>query len=257
MKDRCFRPKILCFLPGLILCSLALIAIFPAQGGVVSITTLEYPASPETLTIGERVPIVVGIRYTDMAESTLSLHIAYADFPPRFQSGSEVTVSGSGTYQFPPAEIMVPADYSIPSGWPEYINQWHLTAEVWKGDRLRAEKDFTLLVENPANMPEVEISRIEYVIPPDTIAVGEETLIKVHAAYSHVAAGTKIEAILRDSTGILDTGLSRGHSGSGEVTFYMKAVPRRTGSWDLEVALATVTGSMPYGDKESFRIKVV
>jgi len=257
MKYRCNRFIISCLLPCLFFCSLAFISILPAEGGAVSITTLDYPASPETLTVGERVPIIVGIRYTDMAESTLSLHIAYADFPPRFQSGSDVTVSGSGTYQFPPAEIMVPASYSIPSGWPEYINEWHLTAEVWKGDRLRAEKDFTLLVENPEKKPEVEITSIEYVIPPDTIAVGEETLIKVHAAYSNVAAGTKIEAILRDSTGILDTGLSRGHSGSGEVTFYMKAAPRTTGSWRLEVTLATVTGSLNYGDKMSFRIIVV
>ena len=160
MKYRCNRFIISCLLPCLFFCSLAFISILPAEGGAVSITTLDYPASPETLTVGERVPIIVGIRYTDMAESTLSLHIAYADFPPRFQSGSDVTVSGSGTYQFPPAEIMVPASYSIPSGWPEYINEWHLTAEVWKGDRLRAEKDFTLLVENPEKKLEVEINSI-------------------------------------------------------------------------------------------------
>jgi hypothetical protein len=257
MTYRCIKPMASCLLFGLLLFSLAATVIIPAQGGAVSIATLEYPASPETLTVGEKVPIVVGIKYTDMAKSTLSLHIAYADFPPRFQSGSEVTVSGSGTYQFPPAEIMVPASYSIHSGWPEYINQWHLTAEVWKEDRLRAEKDFTLLVENPENRPEVEIGSIEYVVPPDTIAVGEETLIKVHASYSHVAAGTKMEAILRDASGILDTGLSSGRSGSGEVTFNMKAAPRMAGSWDLEVSLATVTGSMPYGAKKSFRIIVI
>lgn len=257
MTYRCIKPMASCLLSCLLLFCLAATVIMPAQGGVVSIATLEYPASPETLTVGEKVPIIVGIKYTDMAESTLSLHIAYADFPPRFQSGSEVTVSGSGTYQFPPAEIMVPASYSIPSGWPEYINQWHLTAEVWKGDRLRAEKDFTLLVENPENRPEVEISSIEYVVPPDTIAVGEETLIKVHAAYTRVAAGTKIEATLRDASCILDSGLSRGLSGSGEVTFNMKAAPRAAGAWDLEVSLATLAGSMPYGDKKSFRIMVV
>ena len=110
---------------------------FAGRGREVSINTLQYPASPETLTVGERVPIVVSINYANLAQSTLSLHLAYADYPPRFQSGGEVTVSGSGTYLFPPAEIMVPASYSIPSGWPEYINEWHLKAEIWKGDKLR------------------------------------------------------------------------------------------------------------------------
>ena len=143
--------------------------------------------------MGERVPIVVSINYANLAQSTLSLHLAYADYPPRFQSGGEATVSGSGTYLFPPAEIMVPASYSIPSGWPEYINEWHLKAEIWKGDQLVAGRAFTLLVENPEYKPDVEIGNIEYVVPPDTIAVGEESLVKVHTVYSNLAAGTKIE----------------------------------------------------------------
>jgi len=242
---------------GIILFSLILIAVVPSQGGEVKINSLQYPPSPETLTVGERVPIVVGIKYTDLAESTLSLHLAYADFPPRFQSGGETTVSGSGTYLFPPAEIMVPASYSIPSGWPEYINEWHLKAEIWKGGKLLAGKAFTLLVENAEYKPEVEISSIEYVIPPDTIAVGEESQVKVHAVYSNLAAGTKVEATIRDRSGILDSGLSRRLSGSGDVTFIMNIKPRNAGFWDLEAALATVSGSMPFGDKKSFRISVV
>jgi len=242
---------------GIILFSLILIAVVPAQGGEVKINSLQYPPSPETLTVGERLPIVVGIKYTDLAESTLSLHLAYADFPPRFQSGGETTVSGSGTYLFPPAEIMVPASYSIPSGWPEYINEWHLKAEIWKGDKLLAGKAFTLLVENAENKPDVEISSIEYVIPPDTIAVGEESQVKVHTVYSNLAAGTKVEATIRDKSGILDSGLSRKLSGSGDVTFIMSIKPRNAGFWDLEAALATVSGSMPFGDKKSFRISVV
>lgn len=242
---------------GIILFSLILIAVVPAFGGEVKINTLQYPPSPETLTVGERVPIVVGINYANMVESTLSLHLAYADFPPRFQSGGETTVSGSGTYLFPPAEIMVPASYSIPSGWPEYINEWHLKAEIWKGDKLLAGKAFTLLVENAENKPVVEISSIEYVIPPDTIAVGEESQVKVHTAYSNLAAGTKVEATIRDRSGILDSGLSRKLSGSGDATFIMSIKPRNAGFWDLEAALATVSGSMPFGDKKSFRISVV
>jgi hypothetical protein len=257
MRNQHYRLIIACLWPGIILCSLAFITVLPAQGGEVSINTLQYPASPETLTVGERVPIVVSIKYANLAESTLSLHLAYADFPPRFQSGGEVTVSGSGTYLFPPAEIMVPASYSIPSGWPEYINEWHLKAEIWKGDKLLAGRAFTLLVENPEYKPDVEIGNIEYVVPPDTIAVGEESLVKVHTVYSNLAAGTKIEAKLRDQSGIIASRLSRALSGSGELTFSMTIKPKKAGAWVVEAALATVSGSMLVGDKKSFQINVV
>jgi len=57
MRNQCY---------GIILFSLVLIAVVPAQGGTVSINTLQYPASPETLTVGERVPIVVSINYANL-----------------------------------------------------------------------------------------------------------------------------------------------------------------------------------------------
>jgi hypothetical protein len=66
------RTKFL--LPGIVLLCLVFIIVLPAEGGVVSINTLQYPASPETLTVGERVPIVVSINYDNLAESTLNRH---------------------------------------------------------------------------------------------------------------------------------------------------------------------------------------
>ncbi|MEI6614032.1 MAG: hypothetical protein WCL37_03975 [Chrysiogenales bacterium] len=53
----------------------------------------------------------------------------------------EVTLAGSGTSQFSPAKIMVPAEYSIPSGWPEFVNEWHLKAGIWKGENILAAKE--------------------------------------------------------------------------------------------------------------------
>jgi hypothetical protein len=242
---------------GIFLFSLVLLAALPAEAGTVSITTLQYPAAPETLSVGERVPIVVRITYSNMEQSTLNLHLAYADYPPRFQSGGQVTVSGSGTYLFPPAEIMVPASYSIPSGWPEYINEWHLKAEIWKGDNLRCSKSFTLLVENPEHKPKVEISKIDYVTPPDTIAVGEESLVKVHVSFSNLGAGTKIKATLSDESGLLDSGVSRRFSGNGTVTFKMTVKPKNAGAWVIDAVLATIKGTMPLGDTKQFSIKVI
>jgi len=245
-------------LPGIILFSLVFIAVVPAEGGTVSINSLQYPASPETLSVGERVPIVVSINYANLGQSTLSLHLAYADFPPRFQSGGEATVSGSGTYLFPPAEIMVPASYSIPSGWPKYINEWHLKAEIWKEDQLVAGRAFTLLVENPENKPTVDIDSIDYVTPPDTIAIGEESLVKVHTKFSNLDAGTKIEATLRDQSGILDSGLSKSLSGNGKLSFGGLTIkPTKAGAWVVEAAVQTVSGSLLVGDKKTFQINVV
>ena len=118
-------------------------------------------------------------------------------------------------------------------------------------------ESFTLLVENPEYKPDVEIGSIEYVVPPDTIAVGEESLVKVHTVYSNLAAGTKIEATLRDQSGIIASRSSRSLSGSGELTFSMTVKPRRAGAWLIEAALGTGSGSMLVGDKKSFQINVV
>ena len=121
---------------------------------------------------------------------------------------------------------------------------------MWPG------RAFTLLVENPEYKPDVEIGSIEYVVPPDTIAVGEESLVKVNTVYSNLAAGTKIEATLRDQSGIIASRLSRSLSGSGELTFSMTVKPRRAGAWLIEAALGTVSGSMLVGDKKSFQMNV-
>jgi hypothetical protein len=59
-----------------------------------------------------------------------------------------------------------------------------------------------VLVENPERAPHINIEKIEHVRPPDTIAIGEATLIKVVVGYSHLEGG-KIEATVRDATGIV------------------------------------------------------
>jgi hypothetical protein len=223
----------------------------------ISISSLQYPGSPETLTIGERVPIVVTLKYSGMTNSTYSLHLAYADFPPRFQSGGEKALSGAGTYTFPPAEIMVPASYSIPGGWPKYVNEWHLKAEIWKGDKLLGGKSFTLLVENPEFKPSVEITSIDYVIPPDTIAINESTSIKVHMKYSNLDPNTKIKAELKDSTGLLKSNLSKALHGNGTLNNGFNIAPKRAGDWVIEAKISTGSGSSSLSDKKSFQINVV
>ena len=87
--------------------------------------------------------------------------------------------------------------------------------------------------------------------------MGEESLVKVHTAYSNLAAGTKIEATLRDQSGLLASRLSRSLSGSGDLTFAMTIKPRRAGAWIVQTALSTVSGSLLVGDKKSFQINVV
>lgn len=120
-----------------------------------------------------------------------------------------------------------------------------------------AGRSFTLLVENPEKKPDVKINNIEYVIPPDTIAVGEESLVKVHIVYSNLAADTKVETTLRDQSGLLAARLSRALSGSGTLTFVMTIKPKKPGAWLVEAVLGTVSGSMLEGDKKSFQINVI
>jgi hypothetical protein len=223
----------------------------------ISIKSLQYPGSPETVAVGERIPIGVTLQYSGMTGSTYSLHLAYADFPPRFQSGGETTLSGSGTYSFPPAEIMVPASYSIPGGWPKYINEWHLKAEIWKGDKFLGGKSFTLLVENPEFKPTIEITSIDYVIPPDTIAVNEDTPIKVHMEFSNLDPNTKIKAELKDSTGLLKSSLSKALHGKGTLNHGFTIAPKRAGAWVIEANISTTSGSLAVSDKKSFQINVV
>jgi hypothetical protein len=254
------RSIVLCsaILIGLVLPGPAGVKTAPAPVGTINVTSVQYPGSPETLTIGERVPIIVKIAYADLVNaSEVSLHIAYTDYPPRFQAGQGAVLSGTGTYEFPVCEIMVPASYSIPSGWPKYINEWHLTAEIWKGKTKIAGRQFTVLVENPEYKPDVEIDKFDYVVPPDTIAVDEETSVKIHTIYSNLESGTKIEMVLRDSTGIIKSNVSRSLSGSGKLTFGMIVKPKTSGSWTIEAAANTVTGSLLVGDKKSIMIQVV
>jgi hypothetical protein len=246
------------FLPVIFLFILAGIAVFPAEGGMVKISNLEYPGSPETLSPGETVPVVVTIEYRDMAESTLVLHIKCADDENRgFPNLAEVTISGTGSYVFPPVEIKVFDSWY----WTKYITEWNLQAEIWKtGTERYIQRDtelFTLFVENPLYKPELYISNLEYVFPPDTIAVGEQSLVRVHTTYSNLEEGTKIEAILRDQSGILASRVSRALSGSGDVTFEMTIKPRNAGTWKIEATLGTVSGSLYLGDKDILQIMVV
>jgi hypothetical protein len=201
---------------------------------------------------------VVTLEYKDMAESTLELRINFADDENRgFPNLAEVTVSGSGTYVFSPVEIKALDSWY----WTKYVTEWNLQAEIWKEGTerylLRDIEPFTLLVENPSYKPVLNISNLEYVNPPDTIAKGEETLVRVHTTYSNLEAGTKIEAVMRDQSGILASRVSPNLSGSGNIAFDMTIKPKKTGYWNIDVTLATVSGSLYAGDKDTLQIAVV
>ncbi|MCJ7445899.1 MAG: hypothetical protein MUO26_15495 [Methanotrichaceae archaeon] len=133
----------------------------------VNISSIQYPAAPETLRVAETVPIVVTIEYDNLAKSKLLLRFVYGD-PPTYQSSivvltpSGTTLSGSDTYQFRPLTYVVdsgPNESLSSSVWPEGINEWHLKAEIWTFhydsvghnilDELLTSRAFTLLVEKP------------------------------------------------------------------------------------------------------------
>ncbi|MCJ7444822.1 MAG: hypothetical protein MUO26_09885 [Methanotrichaceae archaeon] len=66
-----------------------------------------------------------------------------------------------------------------------------------------------------------------------------------------------MEGTLRDQSGILASRMSRALSDNGELTFSMTIKPEKAGAWIIDAVLATVSGSMPFGDKKRFQINVV
>ena len=216
----------------------------------VTITRVDYAAPPDMIAIGEDMPVLVTIQYHDLEGAKLRLGINDDFHNVHWNNDEAVTLSGSGSYTFAPLIITPRHEWDLPL----YINQWRPYARILENYQIASET-FEVLVENPENAPHLNIKKIEYVRPPDTIAMGEATLIKVVAGYSHLEGG-KIEATVRDATGIVASDCSPSISGEGSYTLSMTATPNRVGSWDLEVAIANVAGPL-LGDKRSIRIRVV
>lgn len=228
-----------------VLAAAVLAAARPAPvAGTVRVQSIEYPRSPETVAIGERFPVAVILEYSGLQNADLSIHFAYTDHPPTFQTGGTVRLSGSGTYRFPPCDVIVPIESSMPGGWPKLSNEWRLSADIWQGGQKLGGRAFTVLVENPKYKPSFAITGYDFVAPPDTIAVNEATLIKIHVKYLNFEPNTKIKVVLWENAQTqLLTRDSKPLHGNGTLTFGLTITPKQPGRWVIQTNLMTASGS--------------
>ena len=243
--------------------------ISPTALAGIDIVSIEYPEPPETVTMDESVPIFVTVSYTDLSDSMWDcIIVPDPDYPPPpspwTAGGNGHNLSSTGFYQFPPVGIQ-PARSEPTGGWPEFINEWHLTAVVGLyGTTYDVRQDFTILVENPNRKQSIEIKSVEYVVPPDTIAVYEPSLVKINFVYQNLTSRNSVEAVIYDQGKRVASESrpvrpgSKLHPGSSEATFEVVITPKRVGSWNLWVELNVLSsGSVLWADKEVFQIEVV
>ncbi len=202
----------------------------PTGSVQVAITKLIYVKSPDTVVVGESTIVTVSIEYKDAAPGT-QLRVSIRDLDTNNEAGSAASapLSGSGKYTFPAVTIK-----------PTRPGDWHLEAQITLSGIIASER-FTLKVIAPAGEPAVRIVRVEYVEPPDTIAVGESTNIIVTIEYKNLPPGTKLTVYINDDGNHkkLTSMTSPALSGSGTYTF--KAIiirPDRPGDWKLILEIA-------------------
>lgn len=135
---------------------------------------------------------------------------------------------------------------------PTTLESWRLEVYVfhWEDAQEIVDDSRTFNVEIGGE-PKIEIARIQYVEPPDTIAIWETTSILVTIQYHYLKPDTAVEVNVRD----MDTGSNVGWkdvtlSGSGEHVFTIPLRATRVGDWHLEI-------SVPPWDREWITIKVV
>jgi hypothetical protein len=91
------------------------------------ITDAKYVKPPETIAMGEQIPVVFDVNYQNLVPgSKLKMYIIDKDTDQNLASKNSIVLSGSGTYTFPPMAIE-----------PASHGNWHLRAEVrLEGDTL-------------------------------------------------------------------------------------------------------------------------
>lgn len=201
----------------------------PAGSVQVAITKLTYVKPPDTVAIGESTIVTVAMEYKNAAPST-QLRVSVFDLDANKELGSVTSapLSGSGKYMFPSVTIK-----------PTRAGDWHLEAHISLAGII-ASQEFTMKVVAAIGETRVQITNIQYVRSPDTIAVGESTIITVTIQYENLAPGTKLTVYVNDE-GLhkkLTSVTSAPLSGSGKYTFTAMTVrPNSAGDWKLVVGI--------------------
>jgi hypothetical protein len=216
----------------------------------VSITKVDHVKSPDTVAVGEKTPVTVTAEYHDLLPRSRLL-LTFKDV----DTGEEITspleseaLPASGTYVFPPVNLKA-----------TNAGDWHLQAVVKVNANCIsvATKRFTITVVEPEGIAKAQIADAQYVEPPDTIAVGEETPVVFDVNYQNLVPGSKLKMYIIDkaTNQNLATKSSIVLSGSGTYTFPPMAIkPDNRGDWKLRAEVRLEGNTLNWME---FTIKVV
>jgi hypothetical protein len=223
----------------------------------LKITDLNYVKPPDSIQTGEETSIEVKVAYSDLFMPVeLFADIYDAGTGSHLGGKSKKGVTGEGTYTFRPISIT-----------PQYAGDWKLRIEVTaetEDERIIAEDEDNIIINVAGKVQQVDVTKIEYVKPPDTIAVGEPTRAVVTVKYSDLAPGAFLQLYFRDvdrDEGITLYTPSGSLEGSGRYTFpAVEITPYHAGDWHLQAVLDLQVSPENYVEKiatEKFTIKVV
>ena len=214
----------------------------------VNVTKVEQVKSPDTIAVGEKTPVTVTAEYRDLLpRSTLLLTFKDADTGHEMTSPLESeALPASGTYVFPPVNLKATE-----------AGDWHLQAVVKVNANCEstATKRFTIKVVEPLSAM-AHITDAQYVMPPDTIAVGEQTPVVFDVNYQNLVPGSKLKMFIIDkaTNRNLASKNSIVLSGSGTYTFPPMAIQSANhGNWRLRAEVRLEGNTL---DWLEFTIKV-
>jgi len=217
----------------------------------VNITKVEYVKPPDTIALGEPTPVIVTAKYRNLQPSS-KLLLRFKDR----DTGQEITeavaseiLPASGTYVFRPGKLTA-----------SKIGDWHLQAvvDVNAVGESTATSSFTIKVVGPQASAQAQITGVQYVMPPDTILVGESTPVVVDVKYQDLVPGTKLKLYIIDQATNQRVASKNSIvlSGSGTYTFPPIAVePVNAGNWRLKAEVCL--GENTLASSDDFIIKVV
>jgi hypothetical protein len=216
----------------------------------VSVTKVDHVKSPDTVAVGEKTPVTVTAEYRDLLPRSRLL-LTFKDV----DTGEEITspleseaLPATGTYVFPPVNLKATK-----------AGDWHLQAVVKVNANCDsvATRRFTIKVVEPQGIAKAQITSAQYVKPPDTIAVGEQTPVVFDVNYQNLVPGSKLKMYIIDkaTNQNLASKNSIVLSGSGTYTFPPMAIqPLSHGNWHLRAEVRLEGNTL---DWLEFTIKVV
>jgi hypothetical protein len=229
----------------------------------VKISDVQYVKPPDSIAEGETTPVVVKVKYDLPEDMTLQFDIK------DLATGSTVG-SWDSTQKLIEKGVFTSSPINITSFAPGPMDasragDWNLRIKVSADSRLgvvaKDTKDITIkVVAKSSAPPDVNITKVEHVEPPDTITLGEPTPVIVTAKYRNLQSSSKLLLRFKDrdtGQGITETVASETLKSSGTYVFRpVQLKASKIGDWHLQ-AVVDVNAVGESTATSSLTIKVV